>query len=199
MIDSVLELVNKTSSNSLFMFLFCNFIIILIIIGNYKPGSEDKENPGLQEPILISNTVLSSISGFEKTMLKSESVLSSKYGFDKSVLKSKSVISSKFVVPASKLGFQEPVLISEPVFSSKPAGPEQTLISKPGLQIMSSGSKSGSDISEKDEKGRTKQTESFEEKEGEVECVLRRRVEEFISKVNTQWKSENTKYNYLLY
>uniref|UniRef100_A0A1J3HUY0 DUF4408 domain-containing protein n=1 Tax=Noccaea caerulescens TaxID=107243 RepID=A0A1J3HUY0_NOCCA len=198
MIDSVLELVNKTFSNSLFMFLFCNFIIILIIIGNYKPGSEDKENPGLQEPILISDTVLSSRSGFEKTMLKSESVLSSKYGFDKSVLKSKSVISSKFVVPASKLGFQEPVLISEPVLSSKPAGPEQTLISKPGLQIMSSGLKSGSDISE-NEKGRTKQTESFEEKEGEVECVLRRRVEEFISKVNTQWKSENTKYNYLLY
>lgn len=168
------------------MFLFYNFIIILIIIGNYNTGSEDKENhPGLQEPMLISDPVLSSKSGFEKAMLKSESVLSSKYGFEKSVLKSKSVISSKFVVPASKLGFQEPVLFSEPVLSSKPAGPEQTLISKPGLHIMSSGLKSGSDISEKDEKGRTKQTESFEENEGEVESVLRKRIEEFISKVNS--------------
>ncbi|CAA7021014.1 unnamed protein product [Microthlaspi erraticum] len=131
--------------------------------------------------MMIPDSVLSSNSGFEKAMLKSGSDLSSKYGFEKSVLKSKPVISSKFVVPASKLGYQEPVLISEPVLSSKPAGSDQTLISKPGLQIMSSGLKSGSDISEKDEKGRTKRTESFEENEGQVECVLRRRVEEFIN------------------
>jgi len=39
----------------------------------------------------------------------------------------------------------------------------------------------------------------LEENESEMECVLRRRVEEFIRKVNTQWKSENTKSNYRLY
>ncbi|XP_019087906.1 PREDICTED: uncharacterized protein LOC109127497 [Camelina sativa] len=216
MIDSVLELVNKTTSNSLFMFLFCNFIIILILMGNYKPGSQDKSNPG---SLMFSDSVLSSKPGFENFVLKSElnvspkpgvetPVLSSKPGFENSVLKYESNVSPKpgyeksglisepvssykpgfqksVLVPKSNLtskpGLQEPGLISKSTLSSKPAGSEQSLTSKPGLGL-----------SEKDEKGNLGLEE---ENESEMEVVLRRRVEEFIRKVNTQWKSENTKSN----
>ncbi|XP_024012347.1 uncharacterized protein LOC112086788 [Eutrema salsugineum] len=192
-IDSVLEFVNKTASNSSFMFLFCNFIIILILLGNSKPGSQDKPNTGSLKPMLTSDSVLISKSGFEKSMLISETVLSSKPGFEKSVLITEPSLTSKPCL-------QEPVLISKSFIPSKPPGSERSLTSKLGLQIMSSRLKSGSDFSEKDEKGRMKKTESLEvENESEVECVLRRRVEEFIRKVNTQWKSENTKSNYLLH
>lgn len=213
MIDSTLEFVNKTTSNSLFMFLFCNLIIILILLGNPKPGSEDKSNPGSKEPMFIPESVLSS-----KSMLLSESTtLNSKSGLKKPVLIPESVLSSKPVLVAESVlsskpglisdstlpsnpGLQEPEMISESVLlSSKPAGSDQSLTSKSGLNVISL--KPGSDCSEKDEKGRMRKKESLEvENESlEVECVLRRRVEEFIRKVNTQWKSENTNRDYLLY
>ncbi|XP_019095722.1 PREDICTED: uncharacterized protein LOC109130536 isoform X2 [Camelina sativa] len=192
MIDSVMELVNKTTSNSLFMFLFCNFIIILILMGNYKPGSQDKSNPG---SLMFSDSVLSSKPGFENSVLKSESNVSPKPGYEKSGLISGPVPSYKpsfqisVLVPKSNLiskpGLQEPGLIPKSTLSSKPAGSEQSLTSKPGLGL-----------SEKDEKG---SLVVEEENESEMEVVLRRRVEEFIRKVNTQWKSENTKTNYLLH
>ncbi|CAN6807088.1 unnamed protein product [Brassica oleracea] len=220
MIDSTLEFVNKTTSNSLFMFLFCNLIIILILLGNSKPGSEDKSNPGSKESMFIPESVLSSKSMLlsesttlnskpglkkpvsipesvlsSKPVLVSESVLSSKPGFEKSELISESTL-------PLKPGLQEPGVISKSVLlSSKPAGSDQSLTSKSGLNLISSGLKTGSDCSEKDKKGRMRKKESLEvENESlEVECVLRRRVEEFICKVNTQWKSENTNRDYLLY
>ncbi|KAG2332984.1 hypothetical protein Bca52824_004164 [Brassica carinata] len=213
MIDYTLEFVNKTTSNSLFMFLFCNVIIILILLGNSKPGSED----GSKESMLISESVLSS-----KSMLLSESTtLNSKTDLKKPVLISESVLSSKPVFVSESVlssrpgpekseliaestlplntGLQEPGMISKSVLlSSQPAGSDQSLTSKSGLNVTSSGLKLGSDCSEKDERGKMRKTESLEvENESlEVECMLRRRVEEFIRKVNTQWKLENT---YLLY
>ncbi|CAH8383598.1 unnamed protein product [Eruca vesicaria subsp. sativa] len=204
MIDSTLEFVNKTTSNSLFMFLFCNMIIILILLGNSKPGSEIKSNPGSREPKSISESVLNSKPGLKKPVLLSESVLSpkpvlvsepvlsSKPGFDKPGLISDSAL------PLSPR-LQEPVMISKSVSSSQPAGSDQSLTSKSGLNVMSSGLKAGSDYSEKDVRGKMRKTESLEvENESlEVECMLRRRAEEFIRKVNTQWKLENKNTNLL--
>ncbi|KAL0710377.1 hypothetical protein Bca4012_017355 [Brassica carinata] len=181
MIDYTLEFVNKTISNSLFMFLFCNVIIILILLGNSKPGSEDGSKESMCE------TVLSS-----KPVFVSESVPSSKPGPEKSELIAESTL-------PLNTGLQEPGMISKSVLlSSQPAGSDQSLTSKSGLNVTSSGLKLGSDCSEKDERGKMRKTESLEvENESlEVECMLRRRVEEFIRKVNTQWKLENT---YLLY
>ncbi|KAF8116744.1 hypothetical protein N665_0014s0010 [Sinapis alba] len=202
MIDSTFEFVNKTTSNSLFMFLFCNLIIILILMGNSKPDSENKSNPGSKESMLSSeSTTLSSKPGLNQSVLISESVLSSK-----PVLVSESVLSSKSGFEKSGLtsestlplnpGLQEPGMISNSVrLSSQPAGSDQRLTFKSGLNV-SSELKPGSDYSENDEKGRMSKTESLElevENESlEVECVLRRQVEEFIRKVNTQWKLENT-------
>ncbi|KAF3544080.1 hypothetical protein DY000_02001520 [Brassica cretica] len=142
-------------------------------------------NPGLKKPVLIAESVLSS-----KPVLVAESVLSSKPG-----------LISDSALPSNP-GLQEPEMISESVLlSSKPTGSDQSLTSKSGSNVISSGLKPGSDCSEKDEKGRMRKKESLEvENESlEVECVLRRRVEEFIRKVNTQWKSENTNRDYLLY
>lgn len=215
MIDSTLEFVNKTTSNSLFMFLFCNVIIILILMGNSKPGSEDKL--GSKEPMLVSESVLSS-----KSMLLSESrTLNSKADFKKPVLIPESVLSSKPVLVSESVlsskpglekpelisdstlplnsGLQEPEMISKSVGSSQPVGSDQSLTSKPGLNVISSGLKLGSDCLEKeDERGRMRKKESLEvENESlEVERVLRRRAEEFIRKVNTQWKLENTRLLY---
>ncbi|CAN8302255.1 unnamed protein product [Cochlearia groenlandica] len=188
MIDSVMEFVNETTSNSLFMFLFCNVIIILILMANSKPGSEDKLNP-----MLKSDSVLSSKPGFGKSHLISDSVIPSKPGFEETVLFSKASLTSE-------PGLQEPDLISELTLTSKTGLQEPEIVSKLGLLVMS-----GSDILEKDEKGRESKPEMKEESlevenESEIECMLRRRVEEFILKVNTQWKSENTdNTNYLRY
>ncbi|VVB15652.1 unnamed protein product [Arabis nemorensis] len=161
----------------------------------------------MSEPVLSSKPVVliskpiavTSKPGFQK----SESALSSK---SQSVLKSDSVLSSKRgsisepIAVTSKPGLQEPVMISKSSLSSKPAISEQFRTSKSGLRKMSSGLKPGSDISEKDEKGVMKKESLSEvENESEVECLLRRRVEEFIRKVNTQWKSENIKTGSLLY
>ncbi|KAF8049512.1 hypothetical protein N665_2192s0001 [Sinapis alba] len=171
-IDFVLEFVNKTASNSSFIFLFCNFIIILILLGNTKPSSEDESNSGMKQRMLLSDSVLSSKSGFEKSK-------------PSLTLKSRS---------------QEPGRMCESFLSSKHTGSDQPLTCKPGLRIMSSGLQSGSDFSEKDKKGTNSKKESLEvENEMEVEFVLRKRVEEFIRKVNTQWKVENTNNNYLVY
>ncbi|CAN6860709.1 unnamed protein product [Brassica oleracea] len=49
------------------MFLFCNFINILIILGNSKSGSKDVSNSSAQQSMLISS--LSSKSDFEKSKL----------------------------------------------------------------------------------------------------------------------------------
>ncbi|KFK26772.1 hypothetical protein AALP_AA8G291700 [Arabis alpina] len=233
MIDSVFELVNKTTSNSLFMFLFCNFIIILIIVGNSKPAFHDNSSPGSQEPIFISDPVLSS-----KSVLISDSVLAPKPGIEKpvwvlspkpgldkpvSVLSPKSGLEKPVSVLSSKSGLQKPVLISKPILTSKPGFEKSVLNSEPsltsntGLQAPGMISKStlstkpagseqfrtskpGSNFLEKEEKGIRKKESLLEvENESEVECVLRRRVEEFIRKVNTQWKSENVNTDYLLY
>ncbi|KAJ0261787.1 Uncharacterized protein HA466_0048390 [Hirschfeldia incana] len=202
MIDSTLELVNKTTSNSLFMFLFCNLIIILILMGNSKPGSQDESNPGSKESMLIpESTTITSKPGLKKSVLTSESVLptkpvlvtesvlSSKTGFEKPELISESIL------PLNP-GLQEPGIISKSVLlSSKPAGSDQSLTSRSSLNVISSGLNLGSDCSEKDGRGKMRKTESLEVKNEslEVECMLRRRAEEFIRKVNTQWKIENTK------
>lgn len=198
------------------MFLFCNLIIILILLGNSKPGSEDKL--GSKESMLVPESVLSS----KSTILLSESrTLNSKIDFKKPVLIPESVLSSKPVLVSESVlsskpglekpglitdstlplnsGLQEPEMISKSVGSSQPVGSDQSLPSKPGLNVISSGLKLGSDCLEKeDERGRMRKKESLEvENESlEVECVLRRRAEEFIRKVNTQWKLENTRLLY---
>ncbi|CAF1753561.1 hypothetical protein Bca4012_044376 [Brassica carinata] len=105
------------------MFLFCNFIIILIILGNSKSGSEDVSNSSAQQSMLISS--LSSKSDFEKSKLSL----------------------------TSKSRSQEYELMSESFLSSKHTGSDQSLTCKSGLRIMSSRLQLGSDFSEKDEKG----------------------------------------------
>ncbi|XP_018453651.1 uncharacterized protein LOC108824758 [Raphanus sativus] len=149
MIDFVLEFVNKTASNSSFMFLFFDFIIILILLGNTKPGSEDKSNSGAKQPRLISDSVLSSKSVFKK----SEPSLTSKSHSQESGLMSKSFLSSKHT------------------------GSNQSLTCKPGLRIISYGLQHGSDFSEKDEKGTNSKTENLEVgNEMEVECLLQKEL-----------------------
>ncbi|CAG7909712.1 unnamed protein product [Brassica rapa] len=91
------------------MFLFCNFIIILIILDISKSGSEDESTSGAQQPMLISS--LSSKSDFEK---------------------SKPSLTSK-------TSSQESELMSESFLSSKHTSSGQSLTCKPGLQIMFSG------------------------------------------------------------
>ncbi|KAH0859147.1 hypothetical protein HID58_087408 [Brassica napus] len=80
-----------------------------------------------------------------------------------SSLSSKSDFEKSKLSLTSKSRSQEYELMSESFLSSKHTGSDQSLTCKSGLRIMSS---SGV-------------------------CVLSRRVEEFIQKVNTKWKLEN--------
>ncbi|XP_041002775.1 uncharacterized protein LOC121248380 [Juglans microcarpa x Juglans regia] len=136
MFDSMLEMMSRVASNSLFIFCFCNLIIIAVIL----VGSKSSPNLDKEEEIPVS--VIINTSTYQKQGRKSE-----QYLFD---------------------GKELSINANELSYSLQEAAP----------------------VADKEEKGNSDHDNKDVDKDGEDHDELRRRVEEFIEKVNKGWMEE---------
>ncbi|XP_018815821.1 uncharacterized protein LOC108987375 [Juglans regia] len=135
MFDSMLELISRAASNSLFIFCFCNLIIIAVIL----VGS--KSSPNLDKEDEIPVSVIINTSTHQKQGRKSEQLFDGK----------------ELSLNANELSY-----------SLQEAAP----------------------VADKEEKGNSDHDNKDVDKDSEDHDELRRRVEEFIEKVNKGWKEE---------
>ncbi|XP_019057501.1 PREDICTED: uncharacterized protein LOC109116475 [Tarenaya hassleriana] len=186
MIECALEFIHKIASNSLFMFFFCNLIIFLILMANSKldPLSGSKFRPEVT----------------------SRSTLSSKPGFGAEPSQWKpglEIEGSNPVCKAIETGDEgkEQKRTYQESLSSKPGFRAKTSQWRPGLEIEGSSPVSKAMETGDEQRRRrmivttselTFQPVSSKGVDDEMDATLRRRVEEFIDKVNSQWKWENS-------
>ncbi|XAR71790.1 hypothetical protein NMG60_11018204 [Bertholletia excelsa] len=52
MVESIIELINLATSNSLFIFCFCNLIIVFLLIAGSKPSSDFDQESFLPPPVV---------------------------------------------------------------------------------------------------------------------------------------------------
>lgn len=134
MLDSTFDLISQTASNSLFVFCFCNLIIIIILVGS-KPGT----NFDRQSQIPLS--VVTSRSTNDR-----QGVNVRVHAYEEEAIESK--------------------LVSEVSNAHKALGND----CEAGSEAQSKPADNNDDNEDDDE--------------------LRKRVEEFIEKVNREWKAE---------
>ncbi|KAF5480291.1 hypothetical protein F2P56_001053, partial [Juglans regia] len=134
MFDSMLELMSRAASNSLFIFCFFNLIIAVILVGS-------KSSPNLDKEVEIPVSVIINTSTYKKQGRKSEQL------FD---------------------GKESSRNANELSYSLQEAAPD----------------------ADKEEKDNSDHDNKDVDKDGEDHDELRRRVEEFIEKVNKGWKEE---------
>ncbi|RXH94933.1 hypothetical protein DVH24_024617 [Malus domestica] len=134
MLDSTLDLLTQAASNSLYVFCFCNLIIVMILVGSKPCSYVDQES-------------VSTVTSSYKTRISNDH---------------KQVEDDKCE--------QEGTMFKSPIVFGQVANPEKKLAT------------AGEDNGSGDHHNESKECDNEDE--------LRRRVEEFIEKVNRGWKAE---------
>ena len=160
MLDVTLDLITQTASSSLFAFCCCNLIIVIILVGS-KPASEETHTSPLSLP---SNTLTN-----DKEVLLLETN-------EKQVENPKGV-SNELVVVSEVSNVQKNI---------DDDGEKGNNVQK---NIDDDGEKGNNDNDNDHHEGEDVE-EKEEEEEEDDDDELRKRVEEFIQKVNREWKAE---------
>ncbi|XP_019090344.1 PREDICTED: nucleolin-like [Camelina sativa] len=171
MLHIAFELIGEATSNSLLMFCFCNLIIVMIFTGSSKPGSMGSQDSTFVNPV-----------SYDMCYIASDD-------HDRVDDHDDGAMNIAAVVPS----VQDEPLIDD---SSSDEEEDREISHCYADDDDDDFSDEDEDDSDNDDDDESKEAED-EEEEGDDD--LRTRVEEFIAKINNEWRHEKLKALNLVY
>ncbi|KAJ4844030.1 hypothetical protein Tsubulata_024662 [Turnera subulata] len=165
MFDSMLELISQAASNSLFIFFFCNLIIVMILIGSKSGPNFDQES---QIPI--------SIVTYRETSVKQGQETVARHSFHGTNMFEVSQVTEPPTKAEHSLDLDGNKMLAE-------------LPTKAEHSLNFDGNKMLTEVC-RESKAPESPSDDRDQENGEEDDELRRRVEEFIQKVNREWREE---------
>ncbi|XP_019084667.1 PREDICTED: pheromone-processing carboxypeptidase KEX1-like [Camelina sativa] len=171
MLDIAFELIGEATSNSLLMFCFCNLIIVMIFTGSSKPGSLGSQDPTFVSPVTYDMCYIASDDHDDEAMTIAAAVPSAQ---------------------------DEPLMDDSSSYEEEDREISHCYADDDDDDDSDEDEDESYD-DEDDSDNDDDESKEAEDEEEEGNDDLRTRVEEFIAKINNEWRHEKLRALNLVY